>query len=277
MIVELSEVGKTYHPRDGAPVVAVQDVNLTVQEGEFVSLVGPSGCGKTTVLNMIIGLLAPTTGTLELRLGEESRQRPGVVFQRPVLLPWRSALENVLLPSEVGGLRARRSTPDDGGEGGSRRAAMEQRARSLLDMVGLQGFESKLPTELSGGMQQRVAIARALLLRNQLLCMDEPFSALDEFTREQMNEQLLSIWHSQSLTCVFVTHNLFEATFLSDRIIVMATNPGRVITELEVPLPRPRTRDMMTAPGCVATVARIRQLLGLSTSSQEREPAGGGA
>ena len=276
MIVELSGVGKTYHPRDGAPVVAVQDVDLAVREREFVSLVGPSGCGKTTVLNMVIGLLVPTTGRLTLHLDEQERELPGVVFQRPVLLPWRSALENVLLPSEVGGLRRRRSSPE-ATDGGSRRETMERRARSLLDMVGLQGFEDKLPTELSGGMQQRVAIARALLLKNRLLCMDEPFSALDEFTREQMNEQLLDIWQSQSLTCLFVTHNLFEATFLSDRIVVMGTNPGRVLTELQVPLPRPRTRDMMTAPGCVQTVTRIRELLGLSTASSQSQTAGGGA
>jgi NitT/TauT family transport system ATP-binding protein len=258
VVVELQGVGKTYHPRDGRPVVAVSGVDLAVGQEEFVSLVGPSGCGKTTVLNMIIGLLDPTDGTLRVDAGPDGRERPGVVFQRPVLLEWRTALENVLLPAEVG-RRGRRSRPD-----------LEQRARELLAMVNLAGFEDKLPAELSGGMQQRVAIARALLLENRLLCMDEPFSALDEFTREQMNEQLLALCAAQRLTCIFVTHNLYEATFLSDRIVVMGTNPGRVIDQIEVPLPRPRTRDMLTSADCVRTVAHMRRLLGVDDA---RTPA----
>jgi NitT/TauT family transport system ATP-binding protein len=255
-VVDLAGVGKTYYPKGGRTVVAVQDVDLRVGEKEFVSLVGPSGCGKTTVLNMIMGLFEPSAGTLHLDIGEKGR--PGVVFQRALLLPWRTALENILLPSEVGG-------GDGGGGYRGRRSAnpMRERARELLKLVGLEGQEDMLPSELSGGMQQRVSIARALLLQNKLLCMDEPFSALDEFTREQMGEQLLRIWEEQDLTCLFVTHNLFEAVFLSDRVVVMGTHPGRVIAEIEVPLPRPRTRDMLTSRECVETVARMRSLLGI--------------
>lgn len=255
-VVDIRGVGKTYYPKDGRSVTAVRDVTLQVGEREFVSLVGPSGCGKTTVLNMVMGLFTPSEGTLALDVGEKGR--PGVVFQRSLLLPWRTALENVLLPSEVGGANG------SGAFRGRRTAnPLRERARELLELVGLKGREDALPSELSGGMQQRVSIARALLLKSKLLCMDEPFSALDEFTREQMGEQLLRIWEEQKLTCLFVTHNLFEAAFLSDRVVVMGADPGRVISELVVPLPRPRTRDMLTSSACVQTVATMRGLLGM--------------
>lgn len=269
VVVRLQNLGKTYYPRDGQPVVAVQGVNLTVRDGEFLSIVGPSGCGKTTILNVVIGLLDPTEGSLSLNIGKDGLDRPGVVFQQPILLPWRTALDNVLLPAELRPpprrIRFGRSAAGAGVI--ERREELKQRARDLLAMVGLQGAEAQFPSELSGGMQQRVAIARALLLKTKLLCLDEPFSALDEFKREQMNQELLNIWRDAALTCIFVTHNLFEATFLSDRIIVMGTHPGRVITELEVPLARPRTREMLTDPACVRTVATIRAHLGLDTDA----------
>jgi NitT/TauT family transport system ATP-binding protein len=202
---------------------------------------------------MVMGLLTPTTGTIDMDLDDS--ELPGVVFQRPALLEWRTALQNVLLPAEIG----RRSS--------TAREVYTARARELLQLVGLTGFEEKYPAELSGGMAQRVAIARALLMQSKLLCLDEPFSALDEFTREQMNEQLLRIWASEGLSCLFVTHNLFEAVFLSDRIVVMATSPGRVLAEVTVPLPRPRTREMITSALCVDTVAEIRSLLHMEYSN----------
>jgi NitT/TauT family transport system ATP-binding protein len=280
VVVKLRGLGKTYYPRDGHPVQAVQDVDLDVREHEFISLVGPSGCGKTTILNIMIGLLEPSQGSMEMNLRGGPKERPGVMFQQPVLLPWRTALDNVVLPAEVGTGR-RRGRAEKSGAASTHTGtnqSLRDRARSLLAMVGLGGFENKLPSELSGGMQQRVAIARALLLKNELLCLDEPFSALDEFTREQMNEQLLEIWKDQALTCVFVTHNLFEAAFLSDRIVVMGTGPGHVITTITVPMERPRTRDMLTAPECVKTVAKIRGLLGLGQegiADREGSIAGG--
>jgi NitT/TauT family transport system ATP-binding protein len=212
-----------------------------------VSLVGPSGCGKSTLLRCIAGLERITAGLLKVD-GHTVREPPeklGIVFQRDVLLDWRSVLDNVLLPIEFRGL-ARRD--------------YEARARDLLEMIGLAGFERRYPWELSGGMRQRVAICRALIDDPSILLMDEPFAALDAFTRDELNLELQNLWLKSPKTVVFVTHNIGEAVFLGDRVVVMARRPGRVEAVLEVDLPRPRPLAMRDTPQFTARTGRIRAL-----------------
>ncbi len=211
-------------------VGALRDASLAVEPGEFVSIVGESGCGKTTLLRAIAGLVPPTLGSI--RIGTQTVDRPlpeiGFVFQKPVLLDWRRGLENGLLPVEI-----------DGGSVRERRVD----ALQLLRSVGLEGFARRYPRQLSGGMQQRVCIARTLLSDPSVLLMDEPFGALDAITREQMNLDLLNLWAARRPTCVFVTHDIPEAVFLSDRVVLMSPRPGRVHRVFEVDLPRPRTLE----------------------------------
>jgi NitT/TauT family transport system ATP-binding protein len=219
------------------PVEALRDISLTVNRGEFISLVGPSGCGKSTLLRIIAGLRPATSGAVTFNGVTVARpiSNIGMVFQSPVLLKWRSILDNVLLPVELTG----RS-----------RATYQQRAFELLRLVGLDGFANKLPGELSGGMQQRVSICRALLLDPPLLLMDEPFGALDAMTRDDMNFELLRIWGeglgvgSQRKTIVFVTHSIQEAVILSDRVVVMSQRPGHIDAVRDIELARPRTIEM---------------------------------
>ncbi len=254
MRIEVSGLGKTYVTRRGEHVEALRAVGLSVESGEFVTLIGPSGCGKSTILDILAGLTPPTTGTATLggtRAGDPS-VRPGLVFQRPVMLPWRTTLDNVVLPAEVG----HRSRGGDGS-----RNELKQRARELLDLVELGAFAGKYPWELSGGMQQRVAIARALLLEAKVMCMDEPFAALDEFTREQMHVEFLRIWASQRFTTVFVTHNVFEAVFLSDRVFVMSPRPGRVVADVPIDLPRPREKGLIGSEDFSANLRRVREAM----------------
>ncbi len=210
---------------------AIRDVSFEVGDGEFLSLLGPSGCGKSTLLLLIAGLLEPTSGTI--RVNSEwvagPRREVGVVFQSPVLLPWRSVLHNVLFPVEM--LRLPRRD-------------YESRARELLAGVKLQDFAGRLPRELSGGMRQLVSICRALIHNPSILLMDEPFSALDALTRDQMGLELLRIWEHSRKTVVFVTHSIREAVFLSDRVLVMTQRPATIIQEIDVKLPRPRRVDM---------------------------------
>lgn len=215
--------------------VALRDITVTVQEGEFVSIIGPSGCGKSTLLRLIAGLIEPSAG--EIRIGDETpaqaraRSEIGFVFQEPTLLPWRTALDNVTLLTKV----ARRGTA----------AERRRRGMELLELVGLADFADAHPAKLSGGMQRRVGIARALALDPQILLMDEPFGALDELTRQQMNLELLRIWADQRTTAVLVTHNVGEAVFLSDRVLVMGTRPGTMIEEVVIDLPRPRRLELL--------------------------------
>jgi NitT/TauT family transport system ATP-binding protein len=225
--VVVDGVGKTY----ASGVEAIREARFGVVPGEFLSLLGPSGCGKSTLLMMIAGLLAPSRGTIRVADGRVHGPRPdvGIVFQSPVLLPWRTVLDNVLLPIEM--LRLRRRD-------------YEGRARALLAMAGVDDFAATLPHELSGGMKQRVAICRALVHDPALLLMDEPFSALDEITREFMNQELLRIWQATGTTILFVTHSSPEAVFLSDRVLVMTPRPATIGFETEVKLPRPRTMDL---------------------------------
>jgi NitT/TauT family transport system ATP-binding protein len=225
--VVVDGVGKTY----ASGIEAIREVRFSVMPGEFLSLLGPSGCGKSTLLMMIAGLLAPSRGRIRVDEAEVRgpRRDVGIVFQSPVLLPWRTVLDNVLLPVEM--LRLRR-------------IEYEPRARDLLAMARVDDFAAKLPHELSGGMKQRVAICRALVHNPSLLLMDEPFSALDAMTRDQMGLELLRIWDVHKKIVVFVTHSIREAVFLSDRVLVMTPRPATIGFETDVKLSRPRTMDM---------------------------------
>ena len=225
--IEIDSLTKTY-ASDAGDITALAGIDFEIASREFVGIVGPSGCGKSTLLRCVGGLIAASAG--EVRIGGEVVTSPdhriGYVFQKAVLLPWRRVIDNVMLPFEI----MRRPTDDD------RRKALE-----VLDMVGLSEYLNHRPGELSGGMQQRVSVARALAVEPSILLMDEPFGALDAQTRDQMNLELLRIWHESQTTVVFVTHDIGEALFLSDRVMVMSARPGQVQDVIEVDLPRPRT------------------------------------
>jgi NitT/TauT family transport system ATP-binding protein len=231
-------------------LLALDGVGLSVGQGEFVAIVGPSGCGKSTLLRILGGLLVPTEGQVHLGGGllSSPRRQVGYVFQKVSLMPWRTALRNVMLPLEVAGLprlQARRA----------------QRAQDLLALVGLAGFEQVYPRELSGGMAQRVAIARALVSEPEVLLLDEPFGSLDALNREQMNLELLRIWQARRVTAVLVTHDLQEAIFLADRVLVMSPRPGHMCAEVAVNLPRPRTLEVMYTEFFGALSRRVRDAI----------------
>jgi NitT/TauT family transport system ATP-binding protein len=231
--LSVDSVTRIYKEGTSAQFKAIDKVSLKVARGEFVSIVGPSGCGKTTLLKMIAGLQRPSRGEIRYR-GEVVTNPPdtvGVVFQAPILLPWLRVSGNVMLPGKIATRRR------------SERREYAKRLAELLKLVGLSDFASRYPAELSGGMQQRVAIARALLRDPELLLMDEPFGALDALTRERLNVELQRIWMSTKNTVVFVTHSIPEAVFLSDRVIVMASGPGRVVADLNVDWARPRVLE----------------------------------
>ncbi len=242
--IEVGQLTKQYTTARGA-LVALENIGFSVQEGEFAAIVGPSGCGKSTLLKILAGLLDSTSGTATLRGTPITgpRRDIGVVFQSPVLFPWRTVLDNVLLPVEVQGL-----APD----------IHRKVAEDLLTLVGLDGFESRYPWELSGGMQQRVAIVRGLVHDPALLLMDEPFGALDAMTRESMNLELQRIWLERRKTVLFITHSIPEAVFLADHVHVMTPRPGRILHSERVNLPRPRPLDVMTTPAFGEHVHRIR-------------------
>lgn len=223
-------------------VVALEDIDLDVEHGEFVSVVGPSGCGKTTLLHLTAGILDPTEGGVtvdgsNVTSAAHEKHKVGLVFQSPVLLEWRTVLKNVLLPVEI-------LSENDVLE--EEMDVYRERAMDLLELVGLEGFEEAYPQELSGGMQQRVAICRSLVYDPPLLLMDEPFGALDAFTREKLNEELLRIWRETGKTILFVTHDLDEAVFLSDKVVVLSARPGEVLEIIDVDLDRPRTDETRT-------------------------------
>jgi NitT/TauT family transport system ATP-binding protein len=232
------------------PVFALSNIDLSIGAGEFVSFIGPSGCGKTTLMRVIADLERPSEGSITVNgvTPEEARLKRayGYVFQAPALYPWRTVIRNVTLPLEIMGLDRRER---------------EARAVKYLDMVGLNGFERKFPWQLSGGMQQRVSIARALSFEPQLLLMDEPFGALDEITRDHLNEQLIGLWEQTRKTVVFVTHSISEAVFLSTRIVVMSPRPGRIIDLIDCDLPPKRTLDIRETPEFLAIAHRVRQAL----------------
>ena len=248
-LIEGSNLSKVYATATG-PLVALSEISFQVEEGEFISLVGPSGCGKSTLLSILGGLENQTEGVLLLSDKEPDGPRPeiGMMFQTSVLFPWRTVRQNVELPGIILGL--------------DRKQQAEESER-LLDMVGLNGFGDRYPGELSGGMRQRVALARLLAHDPKVLLMDEPFGALDEFTRETMNVELLRIWEKTGKTVIFVTHNIGEAVFLSDRIFVMTPRPGRLEGIVEVDLPRPRKAEIMRDPRYSELVFDIRRMLGV--------------
>jgi NitT/TauT family transport system ATP-binding protein len=233
-----------------APVTALSKVDLTIARGEFVSFIGPSGCGKTTLMRVIADLEQPTSGRIQVNGLTPAQARLerayGYVFQAAALYPWRNVLRNVMLPLEIIG-----------------QAPAERRERALkqLALVGLEGFEKKYPWQLSGGMQQRVSIARALALEPELLLMDEPFGALDEITRDRLNEQLLRLWERTGKTVVFVTHSISEAVFLSNRIVVMSPRPGRIIEIIDNRLPAGRGLDVRETTEFAAVAHRVREAL----------------
>jgi NitT/TauT family transport system ATP-binding protein len=216
-------------------VLAVDHVSFEARPGEFVSIVGPSGCGKSTLLRLIAGLIPLTDGGISVNGREvlEPRQDVALMFQRPTLLPWRTALQNALLPPKLGGRLD---------------AGAERQAYELLDLVGLSGFEHTYPRHLSGGMQQRVALARLLMVGVDVLLLDEPFAAVDQLTRERLNLELLRVHERMSATALLVTHNITEAILLADRVIVMTPRPGRIADVIDVPFERPRAQEMVADP-----------------------------
>ena len=258
--IEVSELTVKF-PLEDRVVHALEDVSFSIAENEFVALIGPSGCGKTTILNVLAGVVAPTHAA-RLALGGRPldavpRGTVGYVFQDPILLPWRTIAENVRLPLEVLGLE----TPD-----------YDRRVEELLAMVGLTAFARGYPKQLSGGMKQRAGIARGLVFNPSLLLMDEPFGALDEITRTNLNTWLQDIWLKTQKTVLLVTHNVLEAVFLADKVIVMAANPGRIKEVLPVNLPRPRTLEMFSRPAFVEEAAIIRESLHREAGAPEGMP-----
>jgi NitT/TauT family transport system ATP-binding protein len=253
-IVSVKDVSMIYRTRGpgGEPLetVALKDANLEIQPGEFISLIGPSGCGKTTLLRLLADLIQPSSG--DLRLGgktpDEARKARayGYVFQAPALFEWRTVMANVMLPLEVMNFPV---------------AERKERAEKMLKLVGLEKFARNYPWQLSGGMQQRVSIARALAFEPQLLFMDEPFGALDEITRENLNLELLRLWRETGKTVIFVTHSIPEAVFLSTRIVVMTPRPGKIEKIINVDLPQPRDFDTRESPRFFEIATEVRESL----------------
>jgi NitT/TauT family transport system ATP-binding protein len=247
-VYQIERVSKTYSRNE---LVALSDVHLSIGKGEFVSVIGSSGCGKSTLLKIMAGLLPPTTGRVVLEGKPVVGPRPdiGMMFQQATLLPWKTTIENVLLPIEMR-------------EGRTAARAARARATDLLTLVGLGDFANVYPGELSGGMAQRASVCRMLVTDPAMLLLDEPFSALDELTRDFMNMELQRICMERQATAFLVTHSLAEAVILSDRILVMKARPGRIVEDVPIDFPRPRTLEMINTPQFGEIVAHIRDLLG---------------
>ena len=247
-MILIDRAAKTFVTRGGESVMAISEVSLEVARNEFVCLVGPSGCGKSTLLRLVAGLVTPSSGTVSIgdAVVREPRADTGIVFQAPTLLPWASILDNVLFPLDMMGKLD---------------AAGRARARELLALVGLAGFEGKYPRELSGGMQQRAGICRALVHDPDILLMDEPFGALDALTREELTVELMRICRERPKTILFVSHSIPEAVLLADRVVVMSPRPGRISEIIDVPLPRPRDFDMEGLHEFQSITRRIRTLI----------------
>jgi NitT/TauT family transport system ATP-binding protein len=259
MGIRLESLYKTFHTND-LTVEALRDVSATIQDSEFVSIIGPSGCGKSTLLRLLSGLIAPTRGSVYIddTPVEGPAGNVGFVFQAATLLKWRTVFKNVMFPIEVLASQNRLTLSKE---------EYRQRAEELLEMAGLEEFHDAYPKQLSGGMQQRVSICRALIHDPELLLMDEPFGALDEFTRERMNEELLRIWGETRKTVIFVTHHIPEAVFLSDRVLVMSPRPGTLLGEVVIDLPRPRTAELRDSVSFLERVVATRKLIGLGAGS----------
>ena len=249
-VIVAEHLNKIYNADSQEQVVALQDINLTVQPREFISFIGPSGCGKSTLLRLIANLIEPTSGLLTVNGKTPSQARLdrdyGMVFQAATLYRWRTVSKNVQLPLEIMGYP---------------RKSRQKIAQSMLDMVELGDFGTHYPWQLSGGMQQRVAIARALAFDPSLLLMDEPFGALDEFTRERMNQEILRIWDQTHTTVIFVTHSIAEAVFLSSRVVVMSPRPGRIMSVVDIDLPYPRDFATRQTKEFFDKVTEVRELL----------------
>ncbi len=259
--VEIDRVAMRYGGVEGT--LALEECSLNVDQGEFVAVVGPSGCGKSTLMRLVSGLWPATEGNVVVAGTEVDRPLSlvGMAFQNPTLLPWRSILDNVMLPFEV--------VPEHRKRLGRERAKYEQKALDLLKLVGLEGFGGKQPYQLSGGMQQRTSLCRALIHEPPLLMLDEPFSALDVFTREDLWDVLQQVWMARKPTVVLVTHDLREATYLADRVLVMSARPGRIIAEKRVDFPRPRTMETTYLPEFTALVAELRAHIAAARKGQE--------
>lgn len=245
-IINIKDLDLTFETKDG-PIHALSKINLQINAGDFISFIGPSGCGKTTLLRVIADLEQPTRGSIRVEGKSPHDARLsrcyGYVFQAPALLPWRTIEQNIYLPLEVMGLSKRER---------------KQRAEKYLALVNLSGFEKKHPWQLSGGMQQRVSIARALSFEPDMLLMDEPFGALDEITRDHLNEQLLQLWAKTQKTVVFVTHSIPEAVFLSNKIVVMSARPGKIIDVIDCDLPADRGLEIRDSHEFRAIASRVR-------------------
>jgi NitT/TauT family transport system ATP-binding protein len=246
-VVSIQSVNKTFGKAPNQ-TIALKDINLEIEQGEFISLIGPSGCGKSTLLRIIGDLISPTTGTVLVNGKPAPQARVdrdyGIVFQAPVLFDWRNVEKNVQLPLEIMKVASGERT---------------ERANKMLELVELNGFQKHYPYQLSGGMQQRVSIARALSFNPPLLLMDEPFGALDEITRERLNAELLGIWGRTKTTIVFVTHSIPEAVFLSTRVVVMSPRPGRITQIIPIDLPQPRNFDTRESPRYYELVTKVRE------------------
>jgi NitT/TauT family transport system ATP-binding protein len=239
LLLSLSAVSKTFE----SGTEAIAKLDLDVAAGEFLSLVGPSGCGKSTALRIVAGLLSPTAGTLNFT---GARPEIGFVFQEPTLMPWASVLANARLPLDLKGVA---------------RAQADERAARALSRVGLGGFEKAFPRELSGGMKMRVSIARAIAAEPKLLLMDEPFAALDELTRQALNDDLLKLWREDEMTVIFVTHSVYESAYLSDRVVVMTPRPGRVAADIALSPPIPRDASWRLTPNFADAAGKISAAL----------------
>jgi NitT/TauT family transport system ATP-binding protein len=254
--IEAHDLALTYRGVDGSTVMALQKVSFTIARGEFVSLIGPSGCGKTTLLKLFGDLLNPSSGSLMVsgRTPAELRKarQVGTMFQDATLLPWKTIRDNIRLLSLI-----------------ADRPISDARVQELADLVGIGGFLDRYPHELSGGMRQRAALARAYALDPEILLMDEPFGALDEITRERMNDELLRIWEKRKQTVIFVTHGIAEAAFLSDRVFVMAPRPGRIVADVRIDLPRPRRSDMRFGTTMTAYTEEIHRRLVAGMAADE--------
>jgi NitT/TauT family transport system ATP-binding protein len=246
-VVAVKDVSQRFKTPNGQVVAALQDINLDIYPGEFISLIGPSGCGKSTLLRIVADLLQPSSGSVLVndKPAHEARLKRdfGMVFQQAILYDWRSVIKNIELPLEIMKYSAAERT---------------ERAREMLALVELSDFADHYPWQLSGGMQQRVAIARALTFKPTILLMDEPFGALDEMTRERMNIELLKIWSKTQTTVIFVTHSIQEAVYLSSRVIVMSARPGKIVRDIPIALPYPRGPEMRDTQEFFKLVSEVR-------------------